>query len=101
MHAYTLADFSGTILKHSLDELTQSELLLTCKVGNLQSFYTPFDAVNTGAKVVLAGICPGQAQWRNALKSAQESLKQDFCRRMPFYGKPKQRARSAARSAQI
>lgn len=76
MHAYTLADFSGTILKHSLDELTQSELLLTCKAGNMQSFYTPFDAVNTGAKVVLAGICPGQAQWRNALKSAQEGLKQ-------------------------
>lgn len=63
-------------MRHSIEELTQSSLLHIADSDHLSSFYCPFDAINTEAKIVLVGICPGQAQWKNALQSAQEGLKQ-------------------------
>lgn len=78
MRAYSFSDFSEQILHHSIDELTQSSLLQIGASGHLSSFYTPFDAVNTDAKVVFVGICPGQQQWRNALLAAQNAMKQGF-----------------------
>lgn len=76
MQAYRFSDFSESILRHSIEELTQSSLLHIADSDHLSSFYCPFDAINTEAKIVLVGICPGQTQWKNALQSAQEGLKQ-------------------------
>lgn len=76
MHAYSFKDFSDKILQHSIDELTHSSILRLGTSGNLDSYYAPFDAINTEAKIVLVGICPGQLQWRNALQAAQDGLKQ-------------------------
>lgn len=44
--------------------------------GQLACYYTPFDIVNTKAKVVLVGITPGFTQWRNAVIEAQKQLAQ-------------------------
>lgn len=41
----------------------------------LTVYYTPFEYINTAAKVVLVGITPGLVQWRNAIRSAQQSLR--------------------------
>lgn len=78
MHTYQFTDFSDIILKHTLNELTQTQLLQIGQQNNLKSFYAPFDAINTEAKVVLVGICPGQVQWRNALQAAQNGLKKNL-----------------------
>ena len=78
MRTYHLTDFSEIIQKHSLYELTETELLKIGQYGNLSSFYAPFESMNTEAKVVLVGICPGQIQWHNALREAQAGLKQNL-----------------------
>ena len=78
MRTYHLTDFSEIIQKHSLYKLTETELLKIGQYGNLSSFYAPFESMNTEAKVVLVGICPGQIQWHNALREAQAGLKQNL-----------------------
>lgn len=52
-----------------------AELLLASE-GNLQTFYAPFDYINTGAKVVLCGITPGLQQASRALEEARKQLRQ-------------------------
>jgi hypothetical protein len=42
--------------------------------GRLSSHYLPFDHINTDARVVVAGICPGFTQWKNAMREAQRQL---------------------------
>lgn len=42
--------------------------------GRLSTFYAPFDALNTNARVVLVGITPGLQQAVNALNAAKSSL---------------------------
>ena len=68
--------FVSVIKTHSIEELTQSDLLLLKTLGTIQSFYAPFEAINHDAKVVVVGICPGQQQWRNALIAAKDGLEQ-------------------------
>lgn len=68
--------FASVIKTHSIEELTQSDLLLLKTLGTIQSFYAPFEAINHDAKVVIVGICPGQQQWRNALIAAKVGLEQ-------------------------
>lgn len=68
--------FVSVIKTHSIEELTQSDLLLLKTLGTIQSFYAPFEAINHDAKVVIVGICPGQQQWRNALIAAKVGLEQ-------------------------
>ena len=68
--------FASVIKTHSIEELTQSDLLLLKTLGTIQSFYAPFEAINHDAKVVIVGICPGQQQWRNALIAAKDGLEQ-------------------------
>ena len=68
--------FASVIKTHSIEELTQSDLLLLKTLGPVQSFYAPFEAINHDAKVVIVGICPGQQQWRNALIAAKVGLEQ-------------------------
>lgn len=70
--------FASVIKTHSIEELTQSDLLLLKTLGPVQSFYAPFEAINHDAKVVIVGICPGQQQWRNALIAAKDSLEQQL-----------------------
>ncbi|WP_180178113.1 hypothetical protein [Acinetobacter sp. YH01005] len=77
MSDYTLfSRFASVIKTHSIEELTQSDLLLLKTLGPVQSFYAPFEAINHDAKVVIVGICPGQQQWRNALIAAKDGLEQ-------------------------
>ncbi|WP_111884305.1 MULTISPECIES: hypothetical protein [unclassified Acinetobacter] len=68
--------FASVIKTHSIEELTQSDLLLLKTLGPVQSFYAPFEAINHDAKVVIVGICPGQQQWRNSLIAAKVGLEQ-------------------------
>ena len=70
--------FASLIKTHSIEELTQSDLLLLKTLGTIQSFYAPFEAINHDAKVVIVGICPGQQQWRNALIAAKDGLEQQL-----------------------
>lgn len=60
------ANFSGANLPR--------ELLLSTE-GSLQTFYAPFDYVNTAAKIVICGITPGHTQAVNALNEARRALK--------------------------
>lgn len=68
--------YASMIKTHSIEELTQSDLLLLKTLGPVQSFYAPFEAINHDAKVVIVGICPGQQQWRNSLIAAKVGLEQ-------------------------
>ncbi|WP_180041470.1 hypothetical protein [Acinetobacter sp. YH12218] len=68
--------FASVIKTHSIEELTQSDLLLLKTLGPVQSFYAPFEAINHDAKVVIVGICPGRQQWRNSLIAAKVGLEQ-------------------------
>lgn len=42
--------------------------------GSLEVNYIPFESVNLAARVVLVGLTPGFAQWRNAVVEAQAQL---------------------------
>lgn len=70
--------FASVIKTHSIEELTQSDLLRLKTLGTIQSFYAPFEAINHDAKVVIVGICPGQQQWRNALIAAKDGVEQQL-----------------------
>ncbi|OTG79531.1 hypothetical protein B9T33_12150 [Acinetobacter sp. ANC 5054] len=70
------ADFAEIIATHSIEELTQTDLLLIDAEKTLQSFYAPFEHINLDAKLVIVGICPGQQQWINALVAAKASIQQ-------------------------
>lgn len=50
-----------------------AELLLSSE-GALQTFYAPFDHVNTEAKIVICGITPGLQQASRALEKAREQI---------------------------
>ena len=73
----SLEQFS-TLLSATAYDFTNSlpaELLLTSE-GNLQTFYAPFDHINTGARIVLCGITPGLQQASRALDEACKQLRQ-------------------------
>lgn len=50
------------------------EFLLSSE-GNLETFYAPFDYINTQARVTICGITPGYQQAMNALNEARKQLK--------------------------
>lgn len=50
------------------------EALLLERSGLLSCHYAPFEHINAGAKVVVAGITPGAQQARNALNALREAL---------------------------
>ncbi len=51
---------------------------LTMKTdGNIEVFYSPFDAINKDAKVCIVGISPGRTQAENANVSAFRNIKND------------------------
>ena len=63
--------------------LTKADLLLpqfrlhqeTTRAGLLEIYYSPIDVVNTGARVVCIGICPGFAPMQLAYQEARDCLK--------------------------
>jgi len=73
----SLEQFSTLLSATTLDfsNSLPAELLLTSE-GNLQTFYAPFDHINTGARIVLCGITPGLQQASRALDEACKQLRQ-------------------------
>ena len=60
---------------HTFAHPLPAELLLASE-GNLQTFYAPFDHINTSARIVICGITPGLQQTRLALDEARQQLRQ-------------------------
>lgn len=50
------------------------EHFLLAHEGRYRSCYIPFESVNPAARVVVVGISPGFAQWKNAMREAQRQL---------------------------
>ncbi|WP_262499004.1 hypothetical protein [Pseudomonas sp. WS 5011] len=50
------------------------ELLLSSE-GSVETFYAPFDYINTKARITICGITPGHQQTVNALSEARRQLK--------------------------
>ena len=50
------------------------EEFLLAREGRLSVHYIPFEHVNTQARVVVVGIAPGFAQWKNAMAEAQRRM---------------------------
>lgn len=50
------------------------EQFLLARDGRYTSHYIPFESVNPNARVVVVGISPGFAQWKNAMREAQRQL---------------------------
>ncbi|MDD2133465.1 hypothetical protein [Pseudomonas kurunegalensis] len=73
----SLENFSTLLSSNTFDFSSSlpEELLLTSE-GNLQTFYAPFDHINTGARIVLCGITPGFQQATRALEEACRQLRQ-------------------------
>jgi hypothetical protein len=47
---------------------------LLARADRLSMHYIPFEYVNTRARIVVVGIAPGFAQWKNAMAEAQRQL---------------------------
>ncbi|MBQ5950061.1 hypothetical protein [Massilia sp. ST3] len=47
---------------------------LLAREGRYSSHYIPFESVNPAARVVVVGISPGFAQWKNAMREAQRQM---------------------------
>lgn len=72
----SLEQFSHLLSTSTHNFATLPAELLLASEGNLQTFYAPFDHVNTGARVVLCGITPGLQQASRALDEARKQLRQ-------------------------
>jgi hypothetical protein len=51
---------------------------LLAREGRVSAHYIPFDYVNPAARVVVVGISPGFVQWKNAMRAAQQGLREDL-----------------------
>ena len=70
------SQFASSIQQYSIEELTQSEHLKIGQSETLSSYYTPFDFIQSQAQIVIVGICPGRAQWVNALTACKDAMQQ-------------------------
>ncbi|MCC2971830.1 hypothetical protein [Massilia sp. IC2-476] len=50
------------------------DAFLLGREGRYSAHYIPFESVHAQARVVVAGITPGFAQWKNAMREAQHQL---------------------------
>jgi hypothetical protein len=50
------------------------ETFLLAREGRYSTHYIPFESVHPRARIVVAGITPGFAQWINAMREAQRQL---------------------------
>ena len=51
------------------------ERFLLAREGRFSVHYIPFEYVNPAARIVVVGIAPGFAQWKNAMREAQRCLR--------------------------
>ena len=68
--------FSGLLADNAFNLMGNplaKELLLLSE-GNLETFYAPFDYINTQARVTICGITPGYQQALIALNEARRQL---------------------------
>lgn len=78
---HVLAKRSVTFTEIRIDStisLSGSELpqeLLLSSEGSVQTFYAPFDYINTKARITICGITPGHQQAVNALSEARKQLR--------------------------
>ena len=71
----SLEQFSHLLYASTHNFATLPSELLLASEGGLQTFYAPFDHINTGARVVLCGITPGLQQASRALDEARQHLR--------------------------
>lgn len=72
----SLETFGELIAAATHDFSTLPAALLLSSEGSLQTFYAPFDHVNSEAKIAICGITPGLQQASRALEKARELLLQ-------------------------
>lgn len=74
------AHFAPLIAATDLARVTSPALIpdafLLARAGRITAHYIPFDYVNLGARVVVVGISPGFVQWKNAMRAAQQGLRE-------------------------
>lgn len=70
--------YSAAIRALELDAIASSDYIpaqfLLARDGRYSSHYIPFESVNRAARVVVVGISPGFAQWKNAMREAQHQM---------------------------
>lgn len=78
---HTLTDWKSAILSAQPSDFDgpippARFLMRTEELGRktLTEYYIPFTGVNENAKIIIAGITPGFAQWKNAVAAAQRAL---------------------------
>ena len=71
-------DYAAAIRELDLAAIGSADLIperfLLAREGRLSTHYIPFEYVNTDARIVVVGITPGFAQWKNAMAQAQRSM---------------------------
>lgn len=72
----SLEQFSRLLSASTHNFATLPAELLLASEGNLQTFYAPFDHINTSARIVICGITPGLQQASCALDEARKQLRQ-------------------------
>lgn len=71
----SLNHFKDAILHfNNEDYIPDSFVLNISNNGKYRECYTPFEYVNTNAKIIIVGLTPGDTQWRNAVLSVKNSL---------------------------
>ena len=70
--------FADIIRRLDLDAIASSADIpaqfLLARDGRYTSHYIPFESVNREARIVVVGISPGFAQWKNAMREAQRQM---------------------------
>jgi len=78
MSTACLTNYIDTILGTDVDAIADPTQIpaafLVARANTLTAHYTPFDYVNAQARVVVVGITPGFAQWKNAVREARRQL---------------------------
>ena len=78
MQVPTFDDFRDLLLATDPDTIAAPSAIpagfLLARAGALSVHYIPFDYVNPAARVVLVGISPGFAQWKNAVREVRRQL---------------------------
>jgi hypothetical protein len=73
-------DYAELIAATDLEQIVKAadipDAFLLARAGRLTAHYIPFDYVNPDARVVLVGISPGFVQWKNAVRAAQQGLRE-------------------------
>jgi hypothetical protein len=72
--SFEIGEFVDFVAASKTDLNVCDPQLSIAREGILETFYAPFEHINTGARVTIIGLTPGQAQMRIALKETQKAL---------------------------